>query len=96
MRLVAEFGLALLPRALRGPRRDVSVTVVLTGPGGGTWTVPLSRTPGRDAGLISACAVDFCRLVAGRWPPDAFPHASEGDRELTRDLIRAAATLGCD
>ncbi|MER6577786.1 maleylpyruvate isomerase family mycothiol-dependent enzyme [Nonomuraea sp. NPDC001023] len=96
VRLIAGFGLALLPRALRGPRPDVSVTVVLTGPGGGTWTVPLSRTPGAGAGVISAGAVDFCRLVAGRWPPDTFPHASEGDRQLTRDLIRAAATLGCD
>ncbi|MFI6176874.1 maleylpyruvate isomerase family mycothiol-dependent enzyme [Nonomuraea sp. NPDC051191] len=96
VRLAAGFGLALLPRALNGPRRDVRVTVVLTGPGGGTWTVPLSRAPGRVAALVSADAVDFCRLVAGRRPPDAFTCAVEGDPGLARALIHAAATLGCD
>ncbi|MFI6923495.1 maleylpyruvate isomerase family mycothiol-dependent enzyme [Nonomuraea spiralis] len=94
--LIAEFGLALLPRALKGARRDVSVTVVLTGPGGGTWTVPLSRAAGRVAALVSADAVGFCRLLAGRRPPDTFPYAAEGDPALARDLIHAAATLGCD
>ncbi|MCK2220508.1 maleylpyruvate isomerase family mycothiol-dependent enzyme [Actinomadura sp. ATCC 31491] len=94
--LIAEFGLALLPRALKGPRRDVSATVVLTGPGGGTWTIPLSRASDHVAVLVSADAVDFCRLVAGRWPPEAFPYAAEGDAALARELLHAASTLGCD
>lgn len=94
--MIAEFGLALLPRAMREPRRDVSATVVLAGPGGGTWTIPLSPTSDHVAVLISADAVDFCRLLANRWLPDAFPYAAEGDNALARDLIRAAATLGCD
>ncbi|MEW9548950.1 maleylpyruvate isomerase family mycothiol-dependent enzyme [Nonomuraea sp. NPDC050783] len=96
VRLIAEFGLALLPRAFKGPRRGVSVTVVLTGPGGGTWTIPLSPASDHVAVLVSADAVDFCRLMAGRWPPDAFPYAAEGDPALARDLVRAASTLGCD
>ncbi|HEX4815127.1 MAG TPA: hypothetical protein VFV66_20490, partial [Nonomuraea sp.] len=94
--MIAEFGLALLPRALKGPRRDVSVTVVLTGPGGGTWTIPLSPTSDRVAVIISAGAVDFCRLLADRRPPGSFPYAAEGDGALARDIIHAAATLGCD
>ncbi|MEU6710550.1 maleylpyruvate isomerase family mycothiol-dependent enzyme [Nonomuraea sp. NPDC046802] len=94
--MIAEFGLALLPRAMKGPRRDVSVTMVLTGPGGGTWTIPLSPASDRVAVLISAQAVDFCRLLANRWPPDAFPYAAEGDPALARDVIHTAATLGCD
>ncbi|MEV0229282.1 maleylpyruvate isomerase family mycothiol-dependent enzyme [Nonomuraea sp. NPDC050786] len=94
--MIAEFGLALLPRALKEPRRGVFATVMLTGPGGGTWTVPLSRASGHVAVLLSADAVGFCRLLAGRWPPDSFPYAAEGDAALARDLISAAATLGCD
>jgi uncharacterized protein (TIGR03083 family) len=94
--LIAEFGLALLPRAMKGPRRDASATVVLTGPGGGTWTIPLSRASSRVAVLVSADAVAFCRLLAGRWPPGGFPYAAEGDPVLARDMIHAAATLGCD
>ncbi|SEG85737.1 TIGR03083 family protein [Nonomuraea solani] len=94
--MIAEFGLALLPRAMKGPRRDVSATMVLTGPGGGTWTIPLSPSSDHVAVLISADAVAFCRLLANRCSPDAFPYAAEGDPALARDLIRAAATLGCD
>lgn len=94
--MIAEFGLALLPRAMKGPRRDVSATVVLTGPGGGTWTIPLSPTSGHVAVLISADAVGFCRLLGNRLPPGSFPYAAEGDPILARDMIRAAATLGCD
>ncbi|QFY08091.1 maleylpyruvate isomerase family mycothiol-dependent enzyme [Nonomuraea phyllanthi] len=93
---IAEFGLALLPRAMKGPRRAVSATVVLTGPGGGTWTVPLSPASDHVAVLLSADAVGFCRLLAGRWPPGSFPYAAEGDPVLARDMITAAATLGCD
>ena len=96
VRMIAEFGLAMLPKAVKGPRRDVAATVVLTGAGGGTWTVPLSPTPDRVAVLVSADAVHFCKLLANRWPPGSFPYAAEGDPGLARELMRAAATLGCD
>lgn len=94
--LIAEFGLALLPRAMASPRRDAVVTVALTGPGGGSWSVPLSPTPSHPGVLISADAVDFCRLMAGRLASGAFPYAAEGDPALARDVVLAASTLGCD
>ncbi|MFI6496996.1 maleylpyruvate isomerase family mycothiol-dependent enzyme [Nonomuraea typhae] len=91
---IVEFGLAMLPRAMKGPRRHVSATFVLTGPGGGSWTVPLADPSERVAVLLSAEAVGFCRLLAGR--AREFPYAAEGDPVLARDLVAAAATLGCD
>ncbi|WP_049559743.1 hypothetical protein [Nonomuraea sp. SBT364] len=95
VRMIAEFGLAVLPGAVRGKRRDAA-TFVLTGAAGGTWTVPLSPAADRVTVLISADLVAFCRLLAGRWPPGSFPYAAEGDPALARELVRAAATLGCD
>jgi len=96
LRMIAEFGLAMLPRAIRKSRRDVSATFVLTGPGGGSWTVPLSPASERVTAVVSADAVDFCRLLADRWEPGCFPYAAEGDPAFARELLRAAATLGCD
>lgn len=96
LRLIAGFGLGLLAKAMATPRRDVVVTVVLTGPGGGSWSVPLSPTPTRRGVLISADVVDFCRLMAGRCEPQRFPYAAEGDAVLARDVVVAASTLGCD
>jgi hypothetical protein len=94
--MIADFGLAMLPRMIRKSRRDVSATFVLTGPGGGTWTVPLSPASERVTAVVSADLADFCRLLAGRWEPGCFPYAAEGDPALARELLRAAATLGCD
>ncbi len=96
LRMIADFGLAMLPRMIRKSRRDVSATFVLTGPGGGTWTVPLSAEPERVTTVVSADLTGFCRLLAGREEPGGFPFEAEGDPVLARELVRAAATLGCD
>ncbi|RAY17131.1 hypothetical protein DPM19_02945 [Actinomadura craniellae] len=100
-RLIAELGIGLLPKALRAagrhhPRR--TARLVLTGPAGGEWTVPLAPgdEPGRPDVTITAAMEEFCRLLANRRVPAAFPHRAVGDRALAADLLAVAATLGCD
>ncbi len=100
---IVEFGLRLLPMALvRTGRqhRGRTAGLVLTGPGGGRWTVPLGAATrsgrGEPGVLIVATAVDFCTVMAGRLPPDALPCTVVGDSRLALDLLHAAATLGCD
>lgn len=56
--------------------------------------MPLAPSPERVAVVLSGEAVGFCRLVAGR--PAGFCYAAEGDPAVARDVIAAAATLGCD
>lgn len=112
LRLIAELGVGLLPGALRAlglhhPGRTARLT--LTGPGGGEWLVPLA--PGHGPGdafserrgsnghpdaAVTAAAEDFCRLLADRVAPAPFPHRADGDPAIVADLLRAAATLGCD
>ncbi|MFD0691035.1 maleylpyruvate isomerase family mycothiol-dependent enzyme [Actinomadura fibrosa] len=101
LRFVVELGTGLLPRALRALGRHHpgrTARLLLTGPGAGEWLVPLA--PGEGPGLpdvtVIASAEDFCRLLADRIAPARFPHRTEGDRALADDLLRAAATLGCD
>jgi hypothetical protein len=105
VRLIADFGLSMLGvamKALGTDRPGVSAHVVLTGHGGGEWTVPLSPDlplDGRrgEVGVeLSADAVDFCRLLAGRNDAATFSHTAQGDPMLVREILRAAATLGCD
>jgi uncharacterized protein (TIGR03083 family) len=66
--------------------------LVLVGPGGGTWTVPLAL--GEEAGepeiTVIADAVDFCRLAATRLDPGELEHEVEGDPHLAHDLLVGA------
>jgi hypothetical protein len=106
VRQIAELGLGLLPdamgwlgRAHPGCRAEIE----LSGPGGGSWTVDLSRangvngcSSGKAACTLMAGAVDFCRLMAGRLPPSLLPHTATGDPRVIADLLYAASMLGCD
>ena len=96
LRTMAELAVQTLPLALaaRGfayPGR--TARVVLTGPGGGDWTIAC------DGGALTGSApdvvlrvpvVEFCRRFAERLTVDAVPFAAEGDVDLARALVDAA------
>jgi uncharacterized protein (TIGR03083 family) len=91
--LMTEVAARLLPHAAArtGLDEPVSLHLVLTGPGGGTWDVPIG-TGGSGAAdpadvVIVSDAVEFCRLVANRAAP------AELDLHITGDAERAAAVL---
>jgi uncharacterized protein (TIGR03083 family) len=75
------------------PRPGQSARVVLLGPGGGTWTVPLAldEDGGPTAVTVVADVVDFCRVAAMRLAPEDLEHDVEGDPELAGDVLRAVA-----
>ena len=71
--------------------------IVLTGAGGGAWTVavpPAAATPARVR--IVADAVDFCRLAADRLRPADLVASIDGDRDLAARVLRGASALALD
>jgi uncharacterized protein (TIGR03083 family) len=80
------------------------IRLVLTGPGGGAWSI---GGDGDGAGAAGTGAADrppadvrivtdaeaFCRLAARRLPVDALAADVVGDRELARRVLAAAAVL---
>jgi uncharacterized protein (TIGR03083 family) len=74
-----------------------TVRIVLTGDGGGTWTIPLGPdAPAAPTSVIVSDAADFCRLVANRIDPAELDCELEGDVTLGRELLATAPTLAMD
>jgi uncharacterized protein (TIGR03083 family) len=87
--LMAAAPLAMAYRGTTVPGR--SARVVLTGPAGGTFTVPLApqdQAVEPDVTIV-ADAVDFCRVAVRRLRPNQLDTAIEGDRALG-DLVLAS------
>jgi len=99
LRLMTELAAGLLPRAVArmGQREPVSVHLVLTGPGGGTWDVAVGEDRlVRSAVSIVADAVGFCRLVANRTgPAELAPHLTGESRRIA-SILAAASSLALD
>jgi len=103
--LMTEVAARLLPRAAArtGVDEPMSLHLVLTGPGGGTWDVPIgtggaggaSSTEPADVVIVSD-AVDFCRLVANRADPAGLDVHITGDAELAAAVLAAAPVLALD
>jgi len=99
--LMTQAAARLLPHAaVRGGLREpASVHLVLTGPGGGTWDIPIGRNPpaaAPNAIAIVTDAVGFCRLVANRATPGRLDLHITGDPECAAIVLAAASTLALD
>jgi uncharacterized protein (TIGR03083 family) len=97
--LMTQAAAQLLPHAAArgGLREFTSVHLVLTGPGGGTWDIPMSHSPSAPAEVaIVADALGFCRLVANRATPDQLDLHVTGDPDLAAMVLAAAPTLALD
>jgi uncharacterized protein (TIGR03083 family) len=96
LRTMAELAVNTLPLALaaRGyDYADRTARVVMTGPGGGDWTIACngSDAPGSVPDVVLRVPViEFCRRFADRLTVDEVPFDVEGDVELGRALVDAA------
>jgi uncharacterized protein (TIGR03083 family) len=89
--LITAVPLALAYRGTIAPGR--AARLVLTGPAGGTWTVPLApleQTPEPDVTIITD-AVGFCRVAIRRLRTEQLDAVIDGDRELG-DLVLAGVS----
>ena len=100
LHLMAELSMQTLPAALQlagRARPGHTARVVLTGDGGGEWTVPLElgATPASAAPEVTLTAdvVDWCLLAAERIEPRDLAHEVDGDDELADDLLEAASAF---
>ena len=95
MRTMAEGSMTMVPSALERSGRarpGRTARIVLTGPGGGEWTVPMQ--PGDAVGepdvAITLSAVDWCRRFSERLEADDLDIVVQGDRRLADDLVASA------
>jgi len=99
--LMTQAAAQLLPHAAArsGLREPASVHLVLTGPGGGTWDIPIGQSPAApdpNAIVIVTDALGFCRLVANRATPGSLDLHITGDPDCAAMVLAAASTLALD
>jgi uncharacterized protein (TIGR03083 family) len=99
LRLMTELAARLLPygATLAGLGEPVSLHLVLTGPGGGTWDIAVGEPAGDPAPVrIVSDAVGFCRLVANRVTAADLDLDITGDPSRAAQVLAAAAALALD
>lgn len=97
--LMTSTAVGLLPHAVTraGLSEPLSVHMVLTGPGGGTWDISVGQGQAAPAAVaIVTDAVGFCRLVANRITPAGLDSHVTGDPARAAGVLTAAATLALD
>jgi uncharacterized protein (TIGR03083 family) len=99
LHLMTDLAAQLLPygAGLTGLRDPVSLRLVLTGPGGGTWDVAVGQAPPEARAVrIVTDAVGFCRLVANRVIPEDLDLHVTGDPGQAAGVLAAASALALD
>jgi hypothetical protein len=94
--LMAAVPLALAYRGAIVPGR--AARVVLTGPAGGTFTVPLApqdQVAEPDVTVV-ADAVDLCGVAVRRLRPDQLETVIDGDHSLGELVLRSIDALARD
>jgi uncharacterized protein (TIGR03083 family) len=97
--LMTQAAAQLLPHAAAcgGLREPTGVHLVLTGPGGGTWDIPIGHGTSAPAPIaIVTDAAGFCRLAANRATPDGLDLHVTGDPDRAAMVLAAASTLALD
>lgn len=96
---MSDFSARMLPVALKLSDRvqpGKLARLMLTGPGGGEWLVPMGGDvePARAPDVtLTADAVDWCRVFGERIEPMALERQVEGDESLADDLLASAPAL---
>ncbi|HEV2376940.1 MAG TPA: maleylpyruvate isomerase family mycothiol-dependent enzyme [Streptosporangiaceae bacterium] len=99
LRLMSGLAAGLLPvgAALTGLAETVSVHLVLTGHGGGTWDVGIGDSLDESLSVgIVLDVVGFCRLVGNRVVPADLDLHVIGDADLAGRVLTAASALALD
>jgi hypothetical protein len=97
--LMTEVVARQLPHAAAraGVDEPMSLHLVLTGPGGGTWDLPIGQGAAEPADVVIVSdTVDFCRLVANRATPAGLDLHISGDAEDAAKVLAAASALALD
>jgi hypothetical protein len=99
LRPMTQLAADLLPfgAAFTDLHEPISVHLVLTGPGGGTWDVTVGDTAPDPARVsIVTDVVGFCRLVSNRISPADLDVHLTGEPRQARSFLTAVAALALD
>ncbi len=96
LRTMSELAIQTLPVAMAAKGYaypGTTARIVMTGPGGGDWTIAVTAheavAPVPHV-VLRVPAIEFCRRFADRLAVDEVPVEIEGDAELARALVDAA------
>ncbi|TDB74886.1 maleylpyruvate isomerase family mycothiol-dependent enzyme [Actinomadura sp. KC216] len=95
---IADLGARSLPGGLALTGRahpDRVLRLVLDGPGGGRWTIPLGKAAGGDgpSAQVRMDVLEFCFLTGGRRDPASVHAETSGDRAVAHDVLVAASAF---